>query len=151
MINPCLHIDNLWYRQGLTPSYPQGSAWELISNNVTKVSVGPLDQVRPAQRQPEDVGADGERYHSPRCSLQVWIIADSIPGFPAEAPGAVCHRLGLGPLQPKGQSWDYGIGVSDCTYICQSPVTLKLRSLDVSSYLDTHQNVTLHVWLRSFQ
>lgn len=36
---------NLWYRQGLTPSYPQGSTWELISNNVTKVSVGPLDQV----------------------------------------------------------------------------------------------------------
>lgn len=40
----CL-VGNLWYRQGLTPSYPQGSAWELISNNVTKVSVGPLDQV----------------------------------------------------------------------------------------------------------
>ncbi|XP_053193929.1 tectonin beta-propeller repeat-containing protein 1 isoform X1 [Scomber japonicus] len=75
---------NLWYRQGLTPSYPQGSAWELISNNVTKVSVGPLDQV--------------------------WIIADGVPGFPAEAPGAVCHRLGLGPMQPKGQSWDYGLG-----------------------------------------
>lgn len=37
---------NLWYRQGLTPSYPQGSTWELISNNVTKVSVGPLDQVK---------------------------------------------------------------------------------------------------------
>lgn len=36
---------NLWYRQGLTPSYPQGSIWELISNNVTRVSVGPLDQV----------------------------------------------------------------------------------------------------------
>ncbi|CAK6964823.1 tectonin beta-propeller repeat-containing protein 1 isoform X1 [Scomber scombrus] len=75
---------NLWYRQGLTPSYPQGSAWELISNNVTKVSVGPLDQV--------------------------WIIADGVPGFPAEDPGAVCHRLGLGPMQPKGQSWDYGLG-----------------------------------------
>ncbi|XP_029013635.1 tectonin beta-propeller repeat-containing protein 1 isoform X2 [Betta splendens] len=75
---------NLWYRQGLTPSYPQGSAWELISNNVTKVSVGPLDQV--------------------------WIIADGVPGFPAETPGAVCHRLGLGPMQPKGQYWDYGIG-----------------------------------------
>uniref|UniRef100_A0A3B4YU29 Tectonin beta-propeller repeat-containing protein 1 n=1 Tax=Seriola lalandi dorsalis TaxID=1841481 RepID=A0A3B4YU29_SERLL len=75
---------NLWYRQGLTPSYPQGSAWELISNNVTKVSVGPLDQV--------------------------WIIADGVPGFPAETPGAVCHRLGVGPMQPKGQSWDYGIG-----------------------------------------
>uniref|UniRef100_A0A665W0J0 Tectonin beta-propeller repeat-containing protein 1 n=1 Tax=Echeneis naucrates TaxID=173247 RepID=A0A665W0J0_ECHNA len=75
---------NLWYRQGLTPSYPQGSAWELISNTVTKVSVGPLDQV--------------------------WIIADGVPGFPAEPPGAVCHRLGVGPLQPKGQFWDYGIG-----------------------------------------
>ncbi|XP_016403327.1 tectonin beta-propeller repeat-containing protein 1-like [Sinocyclocheilus rhinocerous] len=36
---------NLWYREGLTPSYPQGSAWELISSNVCKVSVGPLDQV----------------------------------------------------------------------------------------------------------
>lgn len=75
---------NLWYRQGLTPSYPQGSAWELISNNVTTVSVGPLDQV--------------------------WIIADGVPGFPGETPGAVGHRLGLGPMQPKGQSWDYGIG-----------------------------------------
>ncbi|XP_063761048.1 tectonin beta-propeller repeat-containing protein 1 isoform X2 [Eleginops maclovinus] len=75
---------NLWYRQGLTPSYPQGSAWELISNNVSKVTVGPLDQV--------------------------WIVADGVPGFPAETTGAVCHRLGLGPMQPKGQSWDYGIG-----------------------------------------
>ncbi|XP_034046238.1 tectonin beta-propeller repeat-containing protein 1 isoform X2 [Thalassophryne amazonica] len=75
---------NLWYRQGVTPSYPQGSAWELISNNVTKVSVGPLDQV--------------------------WIIADGVPGFPGETHGAVCHRLGVGPMQPKGQSWDYGIG-----------------------------------------
>ncbi|KAM4597892.1 tectonin beta-propeller repeat-containing protein 1 [Polymixia lowei] len=75
---------NLWYRQGLTPSYPQGSAWELISNNVTKVSVGPLDQL--------------------------WIIADGVPGFPGETTGSVCHRLGLGPMQPKGQSWDYGLG-----------------------------------------
>ncbi|KAJ7989723.1 hypothetical protein DPEC_G00307480 [Dallia pectoralis] len=77
---------NLWYRQGLTPSYPQGSAWDLISNNVTKVSVGPLDQV--------------------------WVIADRVPGCPMElsVPGAICHRLGVGPMQPKGQSWDYGIG-----------------------------------------
>ncbi|XP_030592180.1 tectonin beta-propeller repeat-containing protein 1 [Archocentrus centrarchus] len=75
---------NLWYRQGLTPSYPQGSAWELISSNVVKVSVGPLDQV--------------------------WIIADGVPGFPTETPGAICHRTGVGPMQPKGQSWDYGIG-----------------------------------------
>lgn len=38
--------ENLWYRQGVTPSYPQGSSWEHISNNVRKVSVGPLDQAR---------------------------------------------------------------------------------------------------------
>lgn len=38
--------ENLWYRQGVTPSYAQGSSWEHISNNVRKVSVGPLDQVR---------------------------------------------------------------------------------------------------------
>lgn len=36
---------NLWYRQGVTPSYPQGSSWEHVSNNVRRVSVGPLDQV----------------------------------------------------------------------------------------------------------
>ncbi|KAG9264374.1 tectonin beta-propeller repeat-containing protein 1-like [Astyanax mexicanus] len=75
---------NLWYRQGLTPSYPQGSAWELISNNVIRVSVGPLDQV--------------------------WIIADKVPGYPTESSGTVCHRLGVRPMQPKGLSWDFGIG-----------------------------------------
>lgn len=52
------------------------------------------------------------------CSLQVWIIADGVPGFPTETPGAVCHRLGVGPMKPKGQSWDYGIGVSSQT-ACQ--------------------------------
>uniref|UniRef100_A0A8C2QA54 Tectonin beta-propeller repeat containing 1b n=1 Tax=Cyprinus carpio TaxID=7962 RepID=A0A8C2QA54_CYPCA len=77
---------NLWYRQGLTPSYPQGSAWELISSNVCKVSVGPLDQV--------------------------WIIADKVPGYPSESSGTVCHRLGVKPMQPKGLSWDFGIGVN---------------------------------------
>ncbi|KAM9780644.1 tectonin beta-propeller repeat-containing protein 1 [Neosynchiropus ocellatus] len=81
---------NLWFRQGLTPSYPQGSAWELISNNVSKVSVGPLDQV--------------------------WIISEGVPGFPAETPGAICHRLGVGPMQPKGQSWDFGLG-GGCEHI----------------------------------
>ncbi|MEQ2186448.1 hypothetical protein GOODEAATRI_028541, partial [Goodea atripinnis] len=85
---------NLWYRQGLTPSYPQGSAWELISNNVTKVSVGPLDQVgvTTASRR-QEVWAEENR---------VWIVADGVPGFPTETPGAICHRLSVGPMQPKG-------------------------------------------------
>ncbi|TWW81498.1 Tectonin beta-propeller repeat-containing protein 1 [Takifugu flavidus] len=76
--------ENLWYRQGVTPSYPQGSSWEHISNNVRKVSVGPLDQV--------------------------WIIADKVQGSHSLSHGTVCHRLGVQPLTPKGQSWDYGIG-----------------------------------------
>ncbi|XP_030630072.1 tectonin beta-propeller repeat-containing protein 1 [Chanos chanos] len=75
---------NLWYRQGVTPSYPQGSSWEHISNNVRKVSVGPLDQV--------------------------WIIADKVQGSHSLSCGTVCRRLGVQPVEPKGQSWDYGIG-----------------------------------------
>ncbi|XP_046888436.1 tectonin beta-propeller repeat-containing protein 1 [Hypomesus transpacificus] len=75
---------NLWYRQGVTPSYPQGSSWEHISNNVRKVSVGPLDQV--------------------------WIIADKVQGSHSLSCRTVCHRLGVQPTEPKGQSWDYGIG-----------------------------------------
>lgn len=46
------------------------------------------------------------------------MVAESIAGFPSEAPGAVCHRLGVGPMQPRGQSWDYGIGVSVARVIC---------------------------------
>ncbi|XP_077406349.1 tectonin beta-propeller repeat-containing protein 1 [Vanacampus margaritifer] len=75
---------NLWYRKGLTPSYPQGSSWEYVSNNVRKVTVGPFDQV--------------------------WIIADKVQGSHSLSRGTVCHRLGIHPLEPKGQSWDYGIG-----------------------------------------
>ncbi|XP_039544044.1 tectonin beta-propeller repeat-containing protein 1 [Pimephales promelas] len=75
---------NLWYRHGVTPSYPQGSSWEHISNNVRKVSVGPLDQV--------------------------WIIADKVQGSHSLSCGTVCRRLGVLPTEPKGHSWDYGIG-----------------------------------------
>ncbi|EPQ15900.1 Tectonin beta-propeller repeat-containing protein 1 [Myotis brandtii] len=75
---------NLWYRQGVTPSYPQGSSWEHVSNNVRRVSVGPLDQV--------------------------WVIANKVQGSHSLSQGTVCHRTGVQPLEPKGQGWDYGIG-----------------------------------------
>ncbi|XP_061455337.1 tectonin beta-propeller repeat-containing protein 1 isoform X3 [Rhineura floridana] len=75
---------NLWYRQGITPSYPQGSSWDHISNNIRKVSVGPLDQV--------------------------WVIADKVQGSHSLSCGTVCHRTGVQPMEPKGLSWDYGIG-----------------------------------------
>ncbi|XP_040845951.1 tectonin beta-propeller repeat-containing protein 1 [Ochotona curzoniae] len=75
---------NLWYRVGITPSYPQGSSWEHVSNNVRRVSVGPLDQV--------------------------WVIADKVQGSHSLSRGTVCHRTGVQPHAPKGQGWDYGIG-----------------------------------------
>ncbi|XP_053412667.1 tectonin beta-propeller repeat-containing protein 1 isoform X4 [Nycticebus coucang] len=75
---------NLWYRQGITPSYPQGSSWEHVSNNVCRVSVGPLDQV--------------------------WVIANKVQGSHSLSRGTVCHRTGVQPHEPKGQGWDYGIG-----------------------------------------
>ncbi|NXU47091.1 TCPR1 protein, partial [Turnix velox] len=75
---------NLWYRQGITPSYPQGSAWDHVSNNIRKMSVGPLDQL--------------------------WVIADRVQGSHSLSCGTVCRRTGVQPLQPKGLSWDYGIG-----------------------------------------
>lgn len=43
--------------------------------------------------------------------LQVWIIADKVQGSHSLSCGTVCHRLAVQPMQPKGQSWDYGIGV----------------------------------------
>ncbi|XP_066129451.1 tectonin beta-propeller repeat-containing protein 1 [Saccopteryx bilineata] len=75
---------NLWYRQGVVPSYPQGSSWEHVSNNVRRVSVGPLDQV--------------------------WVIANKVQGSHSLSRGTVCHRTGVQPPEPKGQGWDYGIG-----------------------------------------
>ncbi|KAG8433064.1 hypothetical protein GDO86_017369 [Hymenochirus boettgeri] len=75
---------NLWFRQGITPTYPQGTTWEHMSNNIRKISVGPLDQV--------------------------WVIADKVQGSHSLSCGTVCHRLGVQPMQLKGHSWDYGIG-----------------------------------------
>ncbi|XP_025938911.1 tectonin beta-propeller repeat-containing protein 1 isoform X2 [Apteryx rowi] len=75
---------NLWYRQGITPSYPQGSTWDHVSNNIRKMSVGPLDQV--------------------------WVIADKVQGSHSLSCGTVCHRTGVQPMEPKGLAWDYGIG-----------------------------------------
>lgn len=44
--------------------------------------------------------------------FQVWIIANKVPGSHSLSRGTVCHRTGVQPRQPKGQGWDYGIGVS---------------------------------------
>lgn len=93
---------NLWYRQGVTPSYPQGSSWEHVSNNVCRVSVGPLDQV--------------------------WIIADKVPGSRSMSRGTVCHRTGVQPREPMGQGWDYGIGGGWDHITIRANATRALRS-----------------------
>lgn len=43
---------------------------------------------------------------------KVWIIADKVQGSHSLSCGTVCRRLGVLPMEPKGHSWDYGIGVS---------------------------------------
>uniref|UniRef100_A0A8C5KIV7 Tectonin beta-propeller repeat-containing protein 1 n=1 Tax=Jaculus jaculus TaxID=51337 RepID=A0A8C5KIV7_JACJA len=75
-----------FYRGSVSPSQPAGD-WEHVSNNVRKVSVGPLDQVR-----------------------GVWVIANKVQGSHSLSRGTVCRRTGVQPREPKGQGWDYGIG-----------------------------------------
>ncbi|OBS60633.1 hypothetical protein A6R68_08261 [Neotoma lepida] len=99
-VSPSQPAGNLWYRAGITPSYPQGSSWEHVSNNVRKVSVGPLDQL--------------PLYSWARSSnevlFQVWVIANKVQGSHGLSRGTVCRRMGVQPREPKGQGWDYGIG-----------------------------------------
>lgn len=40
------------------------------------------------------------------------MIADKVQGSHSLSCGTVCHRTGVQPMEPKGASWDYGIGVS---------------------------------------
>lgn len=132
-------LGNLWYRQGVTPSHPQGDSWEHVSNNVRHVSVGPLDQVwgdgDGGWMLPLGAGTRGvwfplwsspPRLLSPwtlcrkeregagfsRSLFQVWVIADKVQGSHSLSRGTVCRRTGVQSLEPKGQGWDYGIGVS---------------------------------------
>lgn len=45
-------------------------------------------------------------------AFQVWVIANKVQGSHGLSRGTVCHRTGVQPREPKGQGWDYGIGVS---------------------------------------
>lgn len=44
--------------------------------------------------------------------FQVWVIANKVQGSHGLSRGTVCRRVGVQPREPKGQGWDYGIGVS---------------------------------------
>lgn len=68
---------------------------------------------------------------SPRCHsrgwafnrsvFQVWVIANKVQGSHSLSQGTVCHRTGVQPLEPKGQGWDYGIGVSEPAGMAAGP------------------------------
>ncbi|XP_043840145.1 tectonin beta-propeller repeat-containing protein 1 isoform X1 [Dromiciops gliroides] len=107
---------NLWYRQGITPSYPQGSSWDHVSNNVRKVSVGPLDQV--------------------------WVIANKVQGSHSLSCGTVCHRTGVQPREPKGQGWDYGIGGGWDHISVRANATKALKSVSHETVEDNFSRTT---------
>ncbi|XP_072168056.1 tectonin beta-propeller repeat-containing protein 1-like [Diadema setosum] len=71
---------NLWFRQDITPTFPEGTRWIQVSPKVRKVSVGPQDQV--------------------------WIVADQVDG----ARGVVCRRDGITANKRTGTAWDKGAG-----------------------------------------
>uniref|UniRef100_A0A8C4N964 Tectonin beta-propeller repeat containing 1b n=1 Tax=Eptatretus burgeri TaxID=7764 RepID=A0A8C4N964_EPTBU len=75
---------NLWLREGLEKGGTSGTGWKLISDNIRKVSVGPVDQI--------------------------WAIADHVQGTMSLSRGTVAHRIGVGPASPAGVRWEYGIG-----------------------------------------
>ncbi|XP_071813440.1 tectonin beta-propeller repeat-containing protein 1-like isoform X3 [Apostichopus japonicus] len=71
---------NLWYRQDVTPNFPEGTRWILVSPKVRRVSVGPQDQV--------------------------WILAYSVD----DAKGVICRRDGITESDPQGKHWNEGAG-----------------------------------------
>ncbi|XP_077979887.1 tectonin beta-propeller repeat-containing protein 1-like [Glandiceps talaboti] len=72
--------NGLWYRKDITLTFPEGTRWIHVCNNIQKVSVGPKDQV--------------------------WVLAEKVGG----SHGVVCQRKGITPQRPTGNSWDLGIG-----------------------------------------
>lgn len=76
--------------------------------------MGPLDQVR--AQQAAGSGDEGLLCSWARSSnqvlFQVWVIANKVQGSHGLSRGTVCRRMGVQPREPKGQGWDYGIGVS---------------------------------------
>uniref|UniRef100_A0ABM0LVI4 Tectonin beta-propeller repeat-containing protein 1 n=1 Tax=Saccoglossus kowalevskii TaxID=10224 RepID=A0ABM0LVI4_SACKO len=72
--------DGLWFRKDITRTFPEGTTWIHICNNVFKVSVGPQNQV--------------------------WILAAKVDA----SRKTVCRRLGVSSDNPKGTTWDLGIG-----------------------------------------
>ncbi|CAG5119660.1 unnamed protein product, partial [Candidula unifasciata] len=76
--------DNLWRRENITPTFPEGTGWELVAGQVKRVSVGLRDQV--------------------------WIIADAYFCKMKHGAGVIYRRVGITGAKPSGTDWEVVIG-----------------------------------------
>uniref|UniRef100_A0A6Q2ZQ45 Tectonin beta-propeller repeat-containing protein 1 n=1 Tax=Esox lucius TaxID=8010 RepID=A0A6Q2ZQ45_ESOLU len=109
-----------FYRGSVSTQNPAGDCWYHIPSPARQK----LKQVSVGRTSVYTVDENGTemfpRYYSfarlsvyvfnVALSVQVWIIADKVQGSHSLSCGTVCHRLGVQPMEPKGQAWDYGIG-----------------------------------------
>ncbi|KAL4624566.1 tectonin beta-propeller repeat-containing protein 1 isoform X1 [Arapaima gigas] len=100
-----------FYRGSVSPQNPAGECWYHIPSpprqKLKQVSVGRTSVY--AVDENVTLAVDQNILLSSYL-VQVWIIADKVQGSHSLSCGTVCHRLGVQPMEPKGQSWDYGIG-----------------------------------------
>ncbi|KAK7003701.1 tectonin beta-propeller repeat-containing protein 1-like isoform X1 [Biomphalaria glabrata] len=76
--------DNLWRRENITATFPEGTGWEFVSSRVKRVSVGPKDQV--------------------------WVVTDSNFCKAKHGPGVIYNRIGITDERPSGTDWEVVIG-----------------------------------------
>lgn len=105
---------NLWYRQDVTPNFPEGTRWILVCPKVRQVSVGPLDQV--------------------------WIRAYSTD----EANGVICRRDGMTEHEPTGNQWNKGAsgGLLHLTVRGCRMAPLSADGSDTNNHIPKTQNGT---------
>ncbi|XP_077490188.1 tectonin beta-propeller repeat-containing peroxin 23 [Amblyomma americanum] len=76
----------LWRRADVMDEFPEGTAWNLVSDNVHSVSVGPDDQV--------------------------WAVIDVIRNKRVHLSRVLARRKGITEENPLGTDWDTGYGMS---------------------------------------
>ncbi|KAL7979240.1 hypothetical protein Chor_015264, partial [Crotalus horridus] len=93
-------------RGSVSSKKPEGECWYHVPSPLKQK----LKQVSVGRTAVLAVDKNGEERI--RCSWVdfIWVIADKVQGSHSLSCGTVCHRTGVQPLEPKGVSWDYGIG-----------------------------------------
>uniref|UniRef100_A0A671MZE4 Tectonin beta-propeller repeat-containing protein 1 n=1 Tax=Sinocyclocheilus anshuiensis TaxID=1608454 RepID=A0A671MZE4_9TELE len=88
-----------FFRGSVSTQNPAGDCWYHIPSPTGQK----LKQVSVGRTSVYTVDENGTPIH-------VWIIADKVQGSHSLSCGTVCRRQGVLPNEPKGHSWDYGIG-----------------------------------------